>query len=125
MAVLDASVEAAKEELQELYTQKANFDTNVRCTYESTMADIRQRFPDIARCNEDEINQRLWFHNKEETKILLDEAIEDIDEAHCKFDGSQYAGNYGRKFSYFKNRITGEDSTYAKACQHYGFIGSP
>ncbi len=124
MAVLDVSVEAAKAELSDLYAQKANFDTNVRCTYDSTMADIRQRFPDIARCNEDEINQRLWFYNKAETRQLLAEAIEDTDEAHCKFDGSKYAGNYGLAFNDRMFPVTGEDSVYAQKCPHYNFQGS-
>lgn len=89
------------------------------------MYDIQRRFPDIARSNEDEINQMLWFYNKETTRHARESAIQDNEDAHCKHDDSQYAGDYGYQFNMgCVPEVVGEDSYVAKDVKQYtGRVG--
>eukprot|EP00602_Paraphysomonas_sp_CaronLab_P012996 CAMPEP_0185042946 /NCGR_PEP_ID=MMETSP1103-20130426/42633_1 /TAXON_ID=36769 /ORGANISM="Paraphysomonas bandaiensis, Strain Caron Lab Isolate" /LENGTH=220 /DNA_ID=CAMNT_0027583079 /DNA_START=68 /DNA_END=730 /DNA_ORIENTATION=- len=120
LKILNDATEATKSDLQELYKQREDFETNIRTNKNSTLVDIRQRFPDISRSDEDEIDQRLWFYNKEETRSHLEEAREDNEDAHCKNDGSKYAGDYGYKLSTGRiPAVKGEDSYVAKNTKHY------
>ena len=124
MKVLGEATAAAQQDLEELYRQRDDFEVNVRVNKTTSMADIRKRFPDIARSNEDEINQLLWFYNKEVTKQARLDAIEDTNDAHCKFDGSEYAGDYGFEFATNKiPEVVGEDSYVAKNTKHYYSLG--
>ena len=124
MKVLQEATAAAQQDLDELYRQRDDFEVNVRVNKTTSMADIRKRFPDIARSNEDEINQLLWFYNKEVTKQARLDAIEDTDDAHCRYDGSEYAGDYGFKFATNKiPEVVGEDSYVAKHTKHYYSLG--
>ena len=116
MSILDTATEAARVELEELYVQRDDFEANVRVTKYTTMADIRQRFPDIARSNEDEINQHLWFYNKETTRENLLECIEDNQDAHCK-DMDDTSG-YNLKTDKVEV-VIGEDSYCAKETKVY------
>jgi hypothetical protein len=89
------------------------------------MYDIRRRFPDIARSNEDEINQHLWFYNKEATWEHRADIVEDNEDAHCKNDGSEYAGDNGYKFKLHRTPApVGEDSPVAKRTPHYSMLES-
>lgn len=116
MSILDTATEAARVELNELYAQRDDFESNVRVTQYTTMADIRQRFPDIARSNEDEINQHLWFYNKETTRQNLLECMEDNQEAHCKEMGD--TSGFNLKTSKIET-VIGEDSYCAKETKEY------
>jgi len=122
LAILDTATEAARIELNQLYKQRDDFETSVRVTQYTTMADIRQRFPDIARSNEDEINQHLWFYNKETTRHNLEECIEDNQDAHCKAidDKSGFNLKTGKIES-----VIGEDSYVAKETTAYFLDPSP
>jgi hypothetical protein len=116
MSILDTATEAARVELNELYVQRDDFEANVRVTQYTTMADIRQRFPDIARSNEDEINQHLWFYNKETTRENLLECIEDNQDAHCK----EMSDTSGYNLKQDKIEVViGEDSYCAKETKVY------
>jgi hypothetical protein len=124
LKVLGEATKSAQQDLEELYKARDDFEVNVRVNKTSSMADIRKRFPDIARSNEDEINQHLWFYNKEVSKQARIDAIEDTDDAHCKTDGSAYAGDYGFKFKTNKiPEVVGEDSYVAKNTKHYYSLG--
>ena len=116
MSILDTATEAARVELKNLYNQREDFETNVRVTQYTTMADIRQRFPDIARSNEDEINQRLWFYNKETTRQNLLECLEDNLDAHCKEMGDTSGFNLK---THRIAEVVGEDSYCAKETKAY------
>lgn len=112
--LLSKSVAVAQKELAELKTLRDNYDDELRFHKDSTFDDFNKRFPDIARSNEDELNQMLFMHNKAETRQLLADAHEDTDEAHCRYDGSQYAGDYGFKFKNTFAPVEGEDSYVAQ-----------
>jgi hypothetical protein len=116
MSILDTATEAARVELNDLYKQRDDFEANVRVTQYTTMADIRRRFPDIARSNEDEINQHLWFYNKETTRENLLECKEDNQDAHCK-DMDDTSG-FNLKTDKIET-VIGEDSYCAKETKVY------
>jgi hypothetical protein len=123
--VISAATEAAKADLESLYVQRDEFETKVRVNMNTTMYDIQRRFPDVARSNEDEINQMLWFYNKEKTREARAHAIEDNEVAHCQHDGTQYAGDYGYKLKTgCVAEVEGEDSYVAKGVKQYiGRVG--
>lgn len=123
--VISVATEAAEADLKALYAQRDDFEANVRVNMETTMYDIQRRFPDIARSNEDEINQMLWFYNKEKTREARVHAIEDNEIAHCQHDGTQYAGDYGYKLkTECVPEVQGEDSYVAQGIKQYtGRVG--
>mmetsp|Transcript_108241 Transcript_108241/g.233212 ORF Transcript_108241/g.233212 Transcript_108241/m.233212 type:complete len:222 (-) Transcript_108241:113-778(-) len=124
MKVLGEATAAAQTDLEELYKARDDFEVNVRVNKMTSMADIRKRFPDIARSNEDEINQGLWFYNKEVSKQARLDAIEDTDDAHCRGDGSPHDGPHGFQFKTNKIPVVeGEDSYVAKNTKHYYSLG--
>ncbi len=120
LKVVDDLVGYAKQDLESLFEQRDNFETNVRVNMNTTMADIQRRFPDIARSNEDEINQMLWFYNKEKTREARENAQEDNDHAHCKHDDTKFAGDYGYVWKTgCVPEVEGEDSYVAKNVKQY------
>jgi hypothetical protein len=125
LSVISTATDAAQADLDSLYVQREEFENKVRVNMKTTMYDIRRRFPDVARSNEDEINQMLWFYNKAKTREARAHAIEDNELAHCQHDGSQYAGDYGYKLKTgCIPEIVGEDSYVAKDIKQYtGRVG--
>ena len=106
-------VNATKSDLQEMYTQRDHLNS-IKITSESTLLDLRARFPDIARSNEDEINQNLYLYNKTEFREYAHWAKEDHEESMCQTDGSPES-----KGGRFEFRVTiplpvGEDAPCAQ-----------
>ena len=110
---MDQSVAAAKADLEVLYAQREKV-VNERLHINSTMAEARDRFPDIARSSEDELSQGLYIYNKAEVREGAHWVEEDWTEAACQTDGSEYAKS-GKGF-FFKHHIplpVGEDAPCA------------